>query len=707
MRLRMKPRGLRALLLLPTLTVGSVAAGAFTQLPAQAATPGKIEICKAATNGTTGQSFNFTYTDHLGVTGSVSVGGGLCSSPLSVAGGLVTVAEAPSSTWVVESIATLPKFRLVSSNIGTGTAVVRAPAGGTETVVTYTNVIPGAEIKVCKQAALDSTQLIGQPFSFSINGGAAFTIDAGPNGTPICSGLFNYAAGTNVTVRELQPAANVSVSEIDVTQPPATNVVPNLSTRTVTLTVGSGVNIVTYTKHVTVSALKGWLEICKYSGDQYVSGRFSFSVTDAAGLSYGPFSVLVNQCTPAIQVTAGAATITEAARAPYFLGMVNVTPSVNFISDNLTNGTVSVNVVAGPQTTETRVNFYNDTELGYIKVCKALDSPSSDALAFPVPTTFVFNWSAALSTGGIQTGTTSVVANTFEQGPACSLPLPGLPLGSVVTISEVGQANVDNLSGTQIVTVPGTWSPDGTPGDNNTTVTFTNQAEGTIEICKNGNQDVVQTGKNPFSFVINGSIAVTVNAGQCSNAIAVPAGTATVDELPSLNFHLVSVTATGPLKDNRLLSGTNPITVSVPFGGVGNETLVTYTNAANTGQFKICKTTVLSDPFIGSTTFTFTWYYTVDGAYASGTVGLRPGQCSAVSADIPVVDSSGSPVPVFVTEGYNPLTVETSETYQGNGTNFVANLNAGAYSSFDIGAGTNIVTYNNELSLGAGTHTSS
>ena len=45
MRPRMKPRSLRALLLLPTLTVGTVAAGAFTQLPAQAAArPGSIDV---------------------------------------------------------------------------------------------------------------------------------------------------------------------------------------------------------------------------------------------------------------------------------------------------------------------------------------------------------------------------------------------------------------------------------------------------------------------------------------------------------------------------------------------------------------------------------------------------------------------------------------------------------------------------------------
>jgi hypothetical protein len=707
MRLRMKPRGLRALLLLPTLTVGSVAAGAFTQLPAQAARPGQIEICKSSANGMTGQSFNFTYTDSAAVVRTVSVLGGGCSAAETVAGGLVTVVEAQGGTTVVQSIKTLPKARLVSSDLSSGTAIVKAPGGGTETVVTYANVVPGAEIKVCKQAATDSdAQLYGKPFSFSINGGSAFTVTAGHFGQANCSSLFNYAAGTNVTVRELQPAANVSVSEIDVLQPPSTNVVTNLSTRTVKLTVGSGVNIVTYTNQVDISAQKGWIEICKNGSDEFVLGNsFTFNITDAAGLTYGPYTVLTGQCTGAIQVTAGPATVSETAQAPFYLSNVTTAPSNNFISQNDTNGTASVNVVAGDQSTETAVFFNNDTEFGYIKVCKALDSANSNALA---GTTFTFTWKVALSTGGTLSGTTYVVANTFANGPACVFinDGQGLPLGSIVTFTETSTTNVANLSGTQTVTVPGTWSADGNPGNNITSITFTNQAEGTIEICKDGNQDVVQNGKNPFSFVINGSIDITVNAGQCSNPIAVPAGTATVDELPSTNFHLVSVTATGPLLDNRLLSGTNPITVSVPFGGVGNETLVTYTNAANTGQFKICKTTVLSEPFIGSTTFNFTWYYTLDGAYFSGTVGLEPGQCSALSANIPVVDSSGSPVPVFVTEGYNTLTVETSETYQGNGTNFVANLNAGAYSSFDIGAGTNIVTYNNELSLLGGTQTS-
>ena len=698
MRLRMKPRGLRALLLLPTLTVGSVAAGAFTQLPAQASTlPGTIEICKSAANGMTGQSFSFTYTDHIS-SRTISVLGGGCSAALSVTGTPVTVTEAQGGATVVQAIATLPKFRLVSSNLSTGTAVVRAPAGGTETVVTYTNVVPGAELKVCKQAAADSTQLNGQPFSFQINGAAAFTVNAGAFGTPICSALTNYAAGTNVTVRELQPKAGVSVSEIDVTQPPATNVSTNLITRTVSLTLGSGVNIVTYTNRVDVSAQKGWLEICKNASDQYVNGhRFSFRILDAAGLSYGPFSVLVGQCTPAIQVTSGPATITEAAQAPYFLSAVNVLPSGNFISANLTNGTATVSVVAGDQTTETAVSFVNNTELGFIKVCKALDSANSDALA---GTAFLFNWSAALSTGGTPlTGTTVVVANTFEQGPACVFinGFVGLPLGSVVTISEVGQKNVVS-SGTQTVTVPGTWNPDGNPGNNVTSVTFTNQADGTIEVCKTAVDR--QTLGKPFEFSVNGGTPFIVNAGQCSLTMSVPAGTATVYEFPSTNYHQVAVTATGPTGASRLLSGFDPITVSVPFGGVGNETLVRFYNAVNTGQFKICKTT--SEPqILGNDTFAFTYTYIVDNITFSAVVNLKPGECSDLisSFGIPVVDSAGNAVVVNVSEAPTPNVAVQLITYAGNGILLTANTAAGT-SSFDIGLGVNTITYDNEVFLG-------
>jgi hypothetical protein len=557
--------------------------------------------------------------------------------------------------------------------------------------------VPAARLKICKQAASNSTQLIGQPFSFSVNGGAAFTIDAGTFGSPNCGGLTGYAAGTNVSVAELQPASNVSVSEIDVSQPPASNVATNLSARTVSLTLGSGVNIVTYTNQINVSAQKGYVDICKYATDQFVSGYFSFSITDAAGLTYGPYSVLLNQCTASIQVTSGPATITEAARFPYYLGEFSVFPANRWISDNLINQTATVEVVAGDESTVTVAYFLNSTLLGQVKVCKALDSANSDALAGSI---FSFSYTDAAGDA-----TASIVANTFAEGPACVfLPTPnnaGLPLGSTVSMTEDGRPNVALLS----VVISPTGADNGSTNttanllvqSGTTTATFTNQAEGTVEICKDAaDPQTLGNGSNAFNFMINGSIDITVNAGQCSFATAVAAGTATVDELPSTNFHLVSVTATGPTNDNRILSGSNPVTVSVPFGGVGDETLVTYTNAVNTGQFKICKTT--SEPqIIGGVTFTFAWSYVVDGTTTSGTVGLTPGECSGLLATIPVVDSLGNPVPVIVSEAPTVGVYVNAITYAGNGSLVSSNIGTG-WSSFDIGIGVNSITYDNEAS---------
>jgi hypothetical protein len=132
----------------------------------------------------------------------------------------------------------------------------------------------------------------------------------------------------------------------------------------------------------------------------------------------------------------------------------------------------------------------------------------------------------------------------------------------------------------------------------------------------------------------------------------VPAGTATVSEVGTTNFHLVSVSAVGPTGDNRVVSGTNPVTASTPFGGLENETVVTFTNAVNTGQFKICK--VSSEPTLQTTTFNFTSSYTVNGVTTNGTAALTPGTCSGLSGPIPVVDPNGNPIPIYVTEAAVP-----------------------------------------------------
>src|SRR5580693_2380761 len=163
--------------LIHAVLVGSAAGGVVTTIAAKATAKGTIEICKSAANGMTGRSFSFTYTDHTGKAATVAVVGGGCSASLSVTAGNITIAEAATTGTVVQGIAVSPTYRQVSQKLATRTAVVKAPTGLSETVITYTNMTPGAQLKICKQAATNSTQLIGQPFSFSVNGGTATTVD--------------------------------------------------------------------------------------------------------------------------------------------------------------------------------------------------------------------------------------------------------------------------------------------------------------------------------------------------------------------------------------------------------------------------------------------------------------------------------------------------------------------------------------------------
>ena len=59
----------------------------------------------------------------------------------------------------------------------------------------------------------------------------------------------------------------------------------------------------------------------------------------------------------------------------------------------------------------------------------------------------------------------------------------------------------------------------------------------------------------------------------------------------------------------RLLSGAhvNPASVVVPYGGVGNETVVTFTNVVDPTQFKICKQETSADANLSGGTFNFSY----------------------------------------------------------------------------------------------------
>jgi hypothetical protein len=660
-----------------TLTIGgflAVPIQAATASPAASGTTGLIEICKSAKNGMSGQSFSFTLN---GGTPFNVVGGG-CSAAITTPAGKNTVVEQPTSGTVVKAI---KATGAISVDLASGTIVVKVAAGtkpSGETVVTYTNApLPVLGLKVCKQAAPSAPSLVGDKFSFTENGGAAYSVKAGAAGSPVCGPVHSYKSGTKVNVAEAATAGTF-VSGITVSDNRGSNIDPDAGTATATI--GSGVTVVTYTNNVLPVPDAGHIEVCKTAGDNYVTGSFDFTVTDSSGLS-STQTVAVGHCTQPLLVAPGNVTVTETLRSPYFVSAITVSPPQSVVSVNLGNRTATATVPLSDVSHETVFTFENSTTTGLLKVCKTLTDESA-ALAGQ---TFSFtvadvNGSHTLTFAAGDAGTTT-----------CVLDSTALPIGSAVSITEqaVPGALVVAVSVTPVAQDAGSAAPTAklTVNTGIVTATFTNEASGTLEVCKAAADASTKT--QTFQFSVNGGDPIAVKAGTCSKPISVPAGTATVSETELANFHLVSVAA----NLGRLVTGStvNPATVSVPLGGVANETVVTFTNAVDTGQFKICK--VSSEPTLQGVTFHFTYSYTAYGNTVTGTAAMTPGSCSGISVTVPLVDSTGVPVAIKVTEKATP-TVAVSKIGIDNGTIVSQNL-AGGTATFNVNQGITIVTFTN------------
>jgi hypothetical protein len=393
--------------------------------------------------------------------------------------------------------------------------------------------------------------------------------------------------------------------------------------------------------------------------------------------------VQTSQCTGPIRVPAGNVNVAETARAPFQVESFNVDPSDRLVTSNPTNGTITVVVpVSSSSADETRVDVTNQTKLGLVKVCKTLASNAASLAG----STFTFDVSSAA-------GSTTVPVIAGAAGTtACRFLATGLPLGSSVSITEEGGADFA-LTGVAVSPQSADNGSSATTArltvqSGTTTALFTNQALGKLEICKQAAD--ASTATQTASFSVNGGSPINVKAGDCSPTLTLPVGTATVSESIPANFSLASVSA----NDSRLLSGstTNPATVSIVSGGVANETVVTFTDRVNTGQFKVCKASPEST--LQGVAFSFSYNYTVNGATTSGSASLKPGECSGLSSNIPVVDANGNPITVNVTEAPTASTQIQSIVLDGAGTLTASNTSAGT-ASFTIGNGITTITYTN------------
>ena len=523
----------------------------------------------------------------------------------------------------------------------------------------------------------------------------------------------------------------------------------------------------------------GYIEICKSAADGYVEGTFNFTV---AGTTYpltltptgnGYTDIAPQVCTGAIPVPAGTVTVTEGSESPAYallaqpdgvsaspVGALTALTAPTATSPNVT---ATFTVTAGFETTGF---FVNATQENFIKVCKVLAN-NVGALAGQ---TFYYtvNWTFTPPTKNLAFGTysqtepTVAVVALAAPGQQCSVVPDPIPAGSTVWVTENGAevaggvasgsapyVSVSDVSITPstfdaaTATTPSTEAVLTVPpvGEGFADATFTNTPMGSIEVCKYfvAQGSAYNNGTNSATFTVTAgtftSAPFTVLGGQCSGEMAVPAGTAWVQELSagSGDYYLESITATATLSglsggptDELLTAGVavggtppvNPAEVTVPYGGVAPTTEVAFTNGVDPTTFKICKQT--ADPQLVGATFTFYWLYAGASGVTNGIAWSVPAAsdeslpvsltitavnslvCSNLELTIPVVNPDGSPNPISVyeqasTENVAPLSV----TLSGAGTFVSSHITpgdpaTGACLKFDPGIGTGIVTFTNE-----------
>jgi hypothetical protein len=411
--------------------------GAVTVNYTNAFDPGVIEVCKSAYSGSglTG-TYNYTITgsDNFTTTTSVTITPTItssCSLPITVPAGSVTVQEVPSPVYVTSITATGPggSNELTSSDLGTGTAVIGVNAGDAteQTIVTFTNDV--STLKLCKVGDRTAPGLTF-PFTITTSGPAGPTAPTNPNpvlsaGTaanPVCTVVGVFRAGTVASIAEgIVPGTKVE--SIAVTPPGSVSTPVDLGAGTVSVTLGAGQTLVTYTDE---PADPGPMKICKLAGSPAPVGTsFSFTVTsNVAGIAPQTVVVPVGQCEqvggPSFTYPFHSTeTVTEAPSMGNAVSAIGTTPAAALISSNLGAGTAQVMITQEDLLTEVT---YTDVDPPNIVIAPPANSAGGGGGGS----------SASMGGGGSTAPSTSVV-------PAI-VPTVGAGAGLTVGTGSTGSA---------------------------------------------------------------------------------------------------------------------------------------------------------------------------------------------------------------------------------------------------------------------------
>jgi hypothetical protein len=420
-----------------TATVTVTAAGqtivTFLNTIIPAASTGFLQICKAAGAGvTTGTNFTFNIA---GNASPIMVPAGSCSQSLQLPAGQAVVTEVAQTGVTLVGVGASPSGRLIASNLSSGTAAVTIVAGAspTQTVLTFTNQAAAGSLTICKVAGSGVTA--GTPFSFTV-GSNTVSVPAGS-----CSPAGSFPLGTQVTVAETLPAG-YQVTAISVS--PSNEVVgaPNLSTGSVSLTIGAGVTEVNFTN--AKPAQVGQLRVCKIAGAGVASGgMFTFVVAGASMTVPAGSCVMAAASFP----VGTSVTVAETPSNGTTVSAISVTPAANQGAVNLSAGTVTATISAGV----TEVDFTNSAGgLGMLKVCKVAGTGVAQGASFSfvmAGASFTVPAGYCVSRGLLPVGTvvtitelasTTTVASAISVLPAAQQGIVNLPGQAVTATIGVG-----------------------------------------------------------------------------------------------------------------------------------------------------------------------------------------------------------------------------------------------------------------------------
>jgi hypothetical protein len=525
---------------------GIFAAHAFAADPGT----GWIQVCKqsaAAPNAVVG-NFRFLVTDTLHPGTTVTVPVGLCSAPISVAAGTVTVTEVGTNTSMhadgsidndtAGNQADFQKF-ISATATGTGktgatgsfdgkwTYTVTVPPSADQSgavTVTFTDTLVTGQIEICKQIVAGS-QLTGT-WQYTVTGSNGFTTISNPVQIGACTQPITVPAGYFKVVESGDNAENVT--SITATHADGSNAVSvsDLPSATVVASVNAGDiskgTIVTYTNNsVRLKLCKIWDG--RTADPAAATGYpFAFGYSGPAGPNTGPASLNLVAGTEAapncilvggpyragtqVVITEGIVPGTKVVELNN--GGITVNPTANAVPGTASdaNRTIKVTLGAG----ETVVTFRDTTALnGTLKICKSV---STTPPLIPAGTPFSFTVAPVAPTTGI-TQTVSV--------PSGSCVIVGaFAFDSTWTVTE---AAAPNISVVGIAAIPSfvVVLENGSPVNTNQAVlTATNLATRStnVTIGENNITEVTYTNTDPPDSSTTGGTGGTTTGGTTTNS---------------------------------------------------------------------------------------------------------------------------------------------------------------------------------------------